>query len=176
MARIPLPTAEQFADEVPDFATEMDLDRLNITRALGNNPAAWAAAMEYVNQLYEQLPATLREVAILSVAREAESTYEWHQHVRMAQQAGLPLETIRAIGAEDHDTLEPVERAIVEFVRAQVAGTVTDAEFDALAGHFDDADIVAISRLAGHYRGTADFIAAMDLELEEPFVGWVPEA
>lgn len=176
MARIPLLDASEFADELPELAESTNLNRLNIIRAMGNNPGAYAAASGFKDRLYALLPATVREVTVLAVAREKGSTYVWHQHVRVARREDLPDETIRAIGTDDHDALGPADRALVAFVRAQCTGEVTDALYEAFADHFSAADVVAISRLAANYAGTADFLAALDVPLEAPFVGWDPGA
>ena len=175
MARVPLPDARELAETLPELAAEMRLGSLNVVRAMGNNPELLAAATSYVEGLYALLPATTREVVILAVARETDSEYEWHQHVRIARDEGVPGATIRAIGAGDHDALEADERALVEFVRAQCRGEVMDETFAALAEHLPTEDVVVVSRLAANYAGTADFIAAMDVPLEGDFVGWVPE-
>lgn len=174
MTRVPLPDASELAEALPELAAEMRLGSRNVARAMGNNPGVLAAAADFVDSLYELLPATTREVVILAVAREKDSEYEWQQHVRIALDEGVPAATVRAIGAGDHDALDDAERAVVEYVRAQCRGEVTDALHDALAEHFSVEDLVAVSRLAANYAGTADFIAAMDLPLEEEFVGWMP--
>lgn len=175
MARVPLPEVGEYVDRLPGLSPSIDLDSLNVVRAQGNNPPMLAAVIEYVGSLYDLLPADVRELAILAAGREKRSAYEWHQHVPVARDEGIDDATIRAIGSEDDDALSDRDRAVVAFVRAQCRGGVTDEHHGGLAEHFDDAGVVAISRLAANYAGTADFIAALDVPLEEEFVGWTPE-
>lgn len=128
-----------------------------------------------MNGLYASLPIELRELAILTTARYYDSEYEWHQHVDVAREAGVDLETIRAIGGRNWDDLETSTRAVVEAVQAQCAGRFTDDHHDALVDQYVTEEIVALSLLVGHYTGVAQFVEAMELPLESEFVGWVPD-
>jgi len=172
MARVPLPDASAVVARLPGLSDSLDLASLDVIRAQANEPAVLEAVLRYVQALYDCLPPDVRELTILAVARARDSEYEWHQHAPVAVEEGVPLATIRAIGGEDHDSLDAVDRAVVEFVRAQCRGEVTDERFDALAAHLEVPEIVAVSRLAGNYGGTAEFIQAMGLSSEGEFVGW----
>jgi len=126
--------------------------------------------------LYASLPADCRELAILATARYHDSEYEWHQHVEIAQDVGIELSAIQDIGSRQFEALAPPAQAVVEAVRAQCAGRLTDQQYDVLAEHYTTEEIVAMSMLVGHYTGVAQFIEAMELQPEAAFVGWRPSA
>lgn len=175
MARVPLPNASTVLESLPGLSPTIDLASLNVIRAQANNPAVLGAVLEYVRSLYDQLPADVRQLTILAVAREERSAYEWHQHVPVARDVGVAGETIRSIGRDDLDALGDRDRAVVRYARAQCRGDVADAHVDALTEHVTAGDVVAIARLAANYAGTADLISALAVPLEDEFVGWTPE-
>ena len=174
MTRVPLPDAGEATDALPGLTPSIDLATLDVIRAQANNPAVLAAVLEYVQALYDELPGDVRELTILAVAHAKDSAYEWHQHVPAALDVGVSGATVRAIGRSDLDALAGRDRAVVEFARAQALGEVTDEHVEALTAHVTVGDVVAISRLAANYAGTADMIDAFDLAVEGEFVGWVP--
>lgn len=175
-ARVPLPNSESITADAPDLFDSLAVDDLHVARAMGNSPPLLSALLDYLDALYAEVPAELREVAILATARAVDSRYEWHQHVSEARAAGVSPTTIRAIGADDRTALDAETRALVDYVHAQCEGSVTD-EVAAGARHsLGTEQFVAISLLVGHYAGTAQFIDAMGVTVESSFVGWVPAA
>lgn len=176
MSRIPLPDTKTVVAESPHLFDNLDIADLNVASAAGNNPAALAGILEYMSVLYADLSVVDRELVILATARALESEYEWHQHVTVAREAGIPLATVRAIGTEslDDDTLDSRERALLTFVFNQCRGSQTDEAVDALTDAYTASEIATISLLAAHYTGIAQFIQSMAVPLEEPFIGWEP--
>lgn len=170
MVRIPLVDPEVLEPDHPRIA------ELNYPRALANNMAVLDAASDYVMALRGMLPGDVSEITILATAREKGSEFLWHHHVANARDEGISVHTIRSIGEGDGELLDPRYRAIVEFSRGQVRGEVTDTQFEALAEKFPVEDMITVSRIVGNYAGTADFIDAFEIPLDEPFVGWTPEA
>jgi 4-carboxymuconolactone decarboxylase len=65
------------------------------------------------------LPATVREVVILTVARAWRSRFEWHVHAVAAQRAGLPVEVLEALRAGRRpETLGSQEAAAFDLCRS----------------------------------------------------------
>lgn len=60
-----------------------------------------------------ELPARLRELAILRVAQTRRSAYEWGQHVRMAANNGISEEDIAAL-ARGNDEFEGADRLVLD--------------------------------------------------------------
>ncbi|MDY7083306.1 MAG: carboxymuconolactone decarboxylase family protein [Halobacteria archaeon] len=164
-------------DEIDEEQLSMieSLGDRNVFRTLANNPDIFDAVSEYVSSLYAELPSRERELVILAVARSFDSEYEWHQHVDIAQLSGISLEKVRGIGGGELDSFDERERTLIEYVEATCNEEVTDELHGEITEYYDDSEIVAIGHLVGFYAGLSKFIRAIDLPLEDEFVGWEPE-
>jgi alkylhydroperoxidase family enzyme len=175
MARIPLPTQESLTDETLQRRWQRQAARgpvLNIMRLFMVNPqielnarAIWQAS---------GLSPRAREIVILRCAATQESTYEWHQHVRIAHGEGLPLAEIAAVRHwQDATCFSEDERVLLAYVDA-IATTrrPSDEVYAAFAAGRSPAEIVGVTMLITTYFQLANVMAALDLETEEPFVGW----
>lgn len=174
MARIPLPTRDDLAPE-DQARWDRTAERgpvLNIQRVFFANPgirldafAAWNAS---------GLDARQRELVILRCAFVKQSTYEWHQHVRIARGAGVTDAEINGVRDWQKGTLfSPSDRALLAYVDAMASAPRPSIEvFDALHIGRSAADVVGITFLVTLYFQLAHVMAALDLETEEPFVGW----
>src|SRR5712692_1361589 len=99
MARVPLPTRESLTDEALQRRWDRQAERgpvLNIMRLFMVNPAIELNA----RQVWQAsgLEPRAREIVILRAAATQQSTYEWHQHVRIASGEGLTPAEITAVG------------------------------------------------------------------------------
>jgi alkylhydroperoxidase family enzyme len=108
--------------------------------------------------LYGSLPSRLCELVILRTAYRFDGFYEWAQHVEMGQGRGVTLEEMEALGAgPDGAALDavpwaPLERAALRAVdETRDAGAVSDATWAELAAHLDDAGLIELLMLIGHY-------------------------
>jgi alkylhydroperoxidase family enzyme len=149
-------------------------DRLNVYRLLGRNPAVLAGFREYLGTVWAEagLAPHERELVILATARAADSRYEWHQHVRVALDEGMSVDTILAVARGEPDRLAPADAALVDYATAFVAGAVDDAAHDRLTAHFDEPTVLGVAALAGNYLGLARTFDALAVDLETEFVGW----
>ena len=115
-----------------------------------------------------------RELVILRAAILQHSMYEWHQHVRIGQQAGL---TARQIIGLHHwrqkPRLLPVRARPPGYTDALAATDHPAADvYDELAAEFPPATVVGVTILAAFYFATAKFLGSMEVQTETPFVGW----
>jgi len=149
-------------------------ETLHVYRAMANNPDLLEAFQTYGSAVWDGsgLSPHEREFVILSVAHHADSRYEWHQHVRVALDAGLTVDEIRAVSGGDREELAPATRALVDYVGEFVDGTVDDATHDRIAAHYDDETVVGVGLLAGTYLGLARALDALAVDTEVEFVGW----
>jgi alkylhydroperoxidase family enzyme len=115
------------------------------------------------------VPADERELVILRVGARAEATYELGQHVPLARDAGLPDEIIDAALADPPGAaLSGDQRLLIDFTdRLLDRGDVDDAAWSALAGRYDEAQLVELLCLVGFYRMVADFLNVAGVELED---------
>jgi alkylhydroperoxidase family enzyme len=171
MARVPYVTEDDVSEEYRDMLTSQlqPGEPLNLYAALGNNEALLAGMRSYFGAMWSEsgLSEREREFVILAVADEADSDYEWHQHITIATNAGLTDTEISAIVTDDPVVLAEDEALLVEYARAAVRGSVTDDLHDRLAARYDDSTVVAIATIAGSYLGLARFIDALDIEVED---------
>lgn len=139
---------------------------LNLFRALANAPAAMetVAALGGYLRYRGTLDDALRELAILTVARETGATYEWTQHWPIAKRAGIApevLEEVRSRTLEQVDT--PQGRALL-FVRLACNNeAVSDTLLEAVRQDFGNKGLVELTILAGYYGMLARFLRIMQV-------------
>ncbi|WP_331232856.1 carboxymuconolactone decarboxylase family protein [Natronorarus salvus] len=175
MARVPYVTDEDLPPEYRDLiVSSLQGRRLHVYQSIGNNPEVLAGLRGFFASLWTDtgLDERGRELVILAVSREAEFDYEWHQHVRIARGVGVTDEEILAISEGRLETFDTDDRELIEYAIAVVREEVDDALHDRLAERHGNDTIVGIAALAGAYAMLGQVLAAFDVELEEPFVGW----
>ena len=178
MSRLPAMTRDEFPEDL-----RYAWDRIagggsppNIFSALGNNPEVLLGYLRLGNALWNHcgLDLKTREMVILRCAYLQNSAYEWHQHVRIARDAGLSDATINAIRRwRDSPDFSESEQALFAYADSLAASDHPgDAAFDALAKHFDSSALAGITVLIAYYFATAKFLAAMEVSTETGFIGW----
>jgi alkylhydroperoxidase family enzyme len=144
---------------------------LVLFRVMAGHPRAWEKFRG--GSLLDKGPLSLREREIVIDRTCALNTceYEWGVHVAtFAAAAELTQEQIRATvhGAADAACWSAAEQAMVAAVDALHArSTLDDAEFKALAAHYDETKILEIILLCGFYRTVSYLCNALALPLEE---------
>lgn len=161
-------------DLEPEYRHLMSSAERNVYAAFGRAPPLLAAFREFAGTLWDEsgLDPRDRELVILRVARELDSAYIWHQHGRIALSAGLPADDVRAVGANALERFDDGEAALLAYVRAYLHGAVDDDLHDRIAAHYDDATIVGVGMLVGAYATIARSMDALDVPIEEEFIGW----
>lgn len=110
------------------------------------------------------------ELAILRVAWNCRSRYEWGQHVVIGQREGLtPQEIARVAQGPDADGWSPRQAALLQAAddlhRDRV---IAPATWSRLAAHYGDAQLIEIGMLVGHYEMLAGVLNSVGLALEPP--------
>src|SRR3954471_7437674 len=112
-----------------------------------------------------------REIVIDRTCALNECEYEWGVHVAtFAGAARLTEDEVRATvrGDAKSSCWSPAEQALIAAVDAlHQRATLDDAEFAALAAHFDEAQILEIMLLCGFYRTVSYLANGLRLPLEE---------
>lgn len=100
------------------------------------------------------VPAKLRELAIIVTARHWTAHYEWYAHRRAAAQAGLKEEIIKAIADRKRPTgMQPDEEAVYNFANELLeTRNVSDATFKAVVDKFGEKGVVDIIGVMGYYQ------------------------
>src|SRR4051795_8426636 len=98
-----------------DVRQELDkLPPLNIFRTLAHAETAFRPFLRFGGAVLGQmsLDPAVRELAILTVAKEAEAEYEWIQHVAIAKTLGVTDAQIQTLAAADSCSSEGADERI----------------------------------------------------------------
>jgi 4-carboxymuconolactone decarboxylase len=110
----------------------------------------------------------VRELAILTTARELDSQFEWAAHEPEALGEGIPREIIEVIRyRKDTAGLEEADAIVIELGR-EIFGArkVASATFARALRHFGRRALVDLVALMGNYAGTAALLTAFDMQLD----------
>jgi len=113
------------------------------------------------------LPPRVREIAILTTAREMDSQFEWAAHEPEARKEGVEERVIDVI---KHRTptagLAETDAAVIELGRQIFRNhKVTSETFAKAKALFGPNKLVELVMLMGNYAGTAALLAAVDMQL-----------
>lgn len=111
----------------------------------------------------------IREVAILTVAREMDSQFEWAAHEPEALKVGVAPETIDVIKRrKSTQALGEADAAVIEFGRQMLRDhKVTSEMFARMRKLFEPTPLIELVLLMGRYAGTAMLLCAVDMQLPD---------
>jgi len=110
----------------------------------------------------------VRELAILTTARELDSQFEWAAHEPEALAEGIPRKIIDIIKhRKDTSGLDEVDAIVIELGR-EIFGArrVASATFTRALRQFGRRTLVDLVALMGNYAGTAALLTAFDMQLD----------
>lgn len=141
----------------------------NALRTLGHAPGGlrhFARVGEYA-KYNTDLPERLRELTILTAARGVK--YAWEHHQPLAVQAGIDAGAVEEIGRGVVPAILPAnEQAIVAFVMALGALTVTDEIMGAMKQHFSPRQVVDVAMSATYYGALGRMVVAFGVDMDAP--------
>ena len=114
------------------------------------------------------LGARVRELAILTTARELDSQFEWAAHEPEAIGEGISREIIEVIKhRRDTSDLDAADAIVIELGR-EIFGArkVTSETFARALQQFGRRSLVDLVALMGNYAGTAALLTAFDMRLD----------
>ncbi|HET9689780.1 MAG TPA: carboxymuconolactone decarboxylase family protein [Acidimicrobiales bacterium] len=121
-----------------------------------------------------KIPARDRELLILRTGWNCRAEYEWAQHVVIGRRAGLGDDEIArvpagpdAAGWSDHD--RSLLRAADEL---HADWCITDATWAAIAGRYDEAQMIELPMLVGHYHMVAGALNSLGVQLDPGLHGF----
>lgn len=165
MLRGHLRTAEKYLSGEPDAPALP-----NVLGILGHHLDLGGAWLHYNGKLLQDtvLDPRLRELLILRVAWKTRSRYEWVQHARLGQQAGLSYAQVEAVtrGADD-EVWTPLERLLLTATDQLLdVHRVADATWSALREQLDAPLLMEVLFIVGSYLCLALVFNSVDLELD----------
>jgi 4-carboxymuconolactone decarboxylase len=113
------------------------------------------------------ISARVREIAILTTARELDSQFEWVAHEPQALKEGIEPDVIDIIKHRKSTSGLPEPDAMVIELGRQIwcDHKVTSELFARLKAQFGASKLVDLVLLMGNYAGTAALLAAVDMQL-----------
>lgn len=151
-------------DQMNDAQRKLTMDTLTgPRRGLGGpmnvllrSPEMGDLAMKFgeYSRFRPDVPAKLRELAIIVTARHWTAQYEWNAHRNAAAQAGLRADIITAIASRKRPTgMQPDEEAVYNFATELLeTKQVSDATFKNVKDRFGEKGVVDIIGIMGWYQ------------------------
>ena len=130
------------------------------------------AEMQYeVNQYlryHTGLSGPIRELAILTTAREMDSPFEWAAHEPQGLKEGLPQSIIDAVKYRKGVEGFPETEALVILLGRQIFGKkkVDSDTFARALKIFGPKQLVDLVSLMGHYSSTAALLTVFDMQMD----------
>lgn len=169
MARIPYPDPLSLPKTHQDILN--GLPNLNVFRMMAGAGAVFPPFMDFINAYLNNglIDPQLRELTILRVGNISGSTYEVHQHERVARTVGLSEDQIAATKtASPSPTYSAAENAALCMVEEIVANVrPSDATFSAAQAHFSEGQLQELTIIAGFYMMVSRYLETFDIELED---------
>lgn len=156
-------------DDVANQVQQAGAQQVNLYRALAHAPKLLKAWIDFAWALREQCdtPRQLRELVILRTAQRMLSQYEWHQHRRMAAEAGIDEHQVAELAMwRTSPAFTEAERAALALTDAIVDGHVTDEHNTALSEHFDPQARVELTLTAAFYCAVPRLLDALRVPVE----------
>ena len=118
--------------------------------------------------LFGTLPGRLRELVILRTAARFGGTYEWAQHIELAEREGVSRAEIEAVGGDcSIVSWPPLEAAALSAVDETADdGSVSDATWEQLATQLGDGELIELVMLIAHYMMLTTVLASLRIPLE----------
>jgi 4-carboxymuconolactone decarboxylase len=163
MPRLPLAEPRPGSDPAP----------LTLFRMVAHAESAYAAWLQYSGTLLTQLELDplLRELAILQVACQVGSQYEWVQHDPIARAVGATGEQIEAIqaGRDDDPAFDAVQSLVLRLTRTTVLeGAASEEQIAEATRRLGPRQLVELLLVIGNYTAIAMLIASTGLEPDAP--------
>jgi 4-carboxymuconolactone decarboxylase len=163
MPRLPLAEPSPGSDPAP----------LKLFRMVAHAETAYGPWLGYGGALLTQLELDplLRELAILQVARQVGSQYEWVQHDPISRAVGATGEQIDAIqaGRDDDPAFDADQSLVLRLTRTTVnEGAASEEQIAEAKERLGARQVVELLLVIGNYTAIAMLIASTGLEPDAP--------
>lgn len=127
---------------------------------------------DMVNHLLQEtrVPLSLKELAIITIARQYTAQYEWYVHARRAREVGLGDTIIDAIRHRRRPDFDNAEEALVYDMTLEMVDQrrLGDGLYGRALDTFGEAALVELIALIGFYIMIAVFLVSFDVEVPDP--------
>ena len=144
----------------------------NLLFAMANAPEVARNQIALLRSTTAGLEPRLVELVILQEGLISQNAYSWGHHVPVAISAGYSEEQLRALRDGDSSPFDEEDRAILDYVSALLARTVSDHQFASLRRQLGDEQLLKVTMLAGCYTMLGLAQAAIDVPQDDGFGGF----
>ena len=133
------------------------------------NPRLFWAWLFFASRLmpWGRLPARIREKAILRVAWNCRSRYEWAQHVDIALRVGVSDAEIVTVTSPTNTIANTSDRLLMQACDQLCRGKlIDDPTWQALSEQYSRRDLIELVMLVGHYEMIAGMLINSGIEAE----------
>ena len=173
MARLRLISREEMAPDKQPIYDRIAATRgsvANVFKVLLNSPDAAAAigGLGKYLRFSSSLDPAIREVCILSTAKELDNGYEWANHEPEARRVGVRDETIESIRNGRASMGIPAKEGVVAQAAKELVrdGTLTERTFQAIEHLLGPEQTVDLIVLVGYYSLVSRVVKALDVEMD----------
>ena len=154
---------------------------LNVFKTVAHNPRLLRAWMRMGTVLLAPggitLSPRLREIAILRIAQQCGSEYEFAHHIPIAEAVGLSEEQISSLQDFDESPFfSELDRAVIRYTDALAAMSAEAADrARALKRWLSDAELVELSFCVGHWGMVARVLVPLEIPVDETLEATLPQ-
>jgi 4-carboxymuconolactone decarboxylase len=160
--------------EILDAATRVTGTPANINLTLAKHPSLFRHFAGFTGKLLlaGKLAPRDRELLILRTAWRCACGYEWGQHRRIAQEAGLCADEIDRVPDEHDAAWSAADRTLFSAVDELVRDhRITPGTWQQLASRYDEQQLIELVLCVGAYTMVAGFLNSLEVE---PDAGLAP--
>lgn len=144
---------------------------VNIFATLVRHPGLFRRWLPFGGKLLAgKLPARDREILILRTGWRCGSEYEWAQHVLVGRLSGLTDDEIDRCATDGWDGFDAVLIRAADELHDDHC--ISDATWAALAEVYDDAQLVEVPMVVGHYHLVSMTLNSLGVPLEDGAPRW----
>jgi len=161
------------AEELLNGITVADGSVLNIFATFVRHPGLFRRWLPFGGKLLAgKLPARDREVLILRTAWRTDADYEWGQHAPLGRHAGLSDIEVRRIAGGDAAEWDGFDGTLIAAAdELHQESRISDRTWAALAERYDDAQLIEVPMLVGHYHLVAYALNSLGVQREDGVEG-----
>jgi len=173
MARLPYVDPASAPDDVREALAA--IAPLNVFRMVAHAETAFRPWLRFGGALLgaAELDATLRELAVLRVARMTPGAdYEWVQHVPILLAVGGAEAHVAALAADDLEAacFDEEQRVVLRFTTEVVRDAAPgEATWAAASGRFSPRELIELLLTIGQYMMLGRIMATTRLDIDGPF-------
>jgi alkylhydroperoxidase family enzyme len=167
--------------DYPDFAKLPEAVRtkfeslptkVNFFRMIGHSAGAFIPMIDLTNAVFRDLTISdyHKELLVLLVAAHEEVSYEWEQHISIAQVAGVRPDQFIAIAEKrinDDKAFKEQEQVLLRFGKAILAnGKAPGVLFKHALQHFSVEELSDATIVIGYYRMVSNYLLTFNVETD----------